>query len=122
MNDDSIAAVARAAAERLTPDYGPQLSADVEAALHGPGSHGSGYVLEQYDPVALGSLIVGIAQLAYMFYANLKKKTPDTPPEVAARALREELRRHGDGTPDSDKIAEVIVAEVVYRAGGAKDD
>jgi hypothetical protein len=112
---DPVAAVARAAAERLAPDYGPRLKPDVEAALYtreaqrGP---------DQYiDPVSLGSLIVSIATLAWTIYSDLRKKTPDPAPEVAARTLRVELRQHTDDTPDSDKITDVIVTEIVNGAG-----
>ena len=118
--NDPVEAVARAAAERLTREYGPRLTAQVEAALYardtlrGP---------DQYiDPVALGSLIVSIATLAWTIYKDLRKKTSDLSPEVAARALRVELRRHTDGTPDSDKVTEVVVAEIVSGAGDTTEE
>jgi hypothetical protein len=71
---DPVSTGARAAAERLTPDFGPGLAADVEAALH---TRGSQQRPEQYfDPISLGALIVSIATLAWTIYTDLKKKTP----------------------------------------------
>ena len=58
-------------------------------------------------------------QLAAGRQADLRKKTSDPAPDVAARTLRVELRRHIDGTPDSDKITEVVVAEIVQGTGDA---
>lgn len=121
VTDDPIVTVARAAALRLTPEYGQWLVADVEATLYAPGSRGAGRDPEQYDWVSLGGLIVAIATLAYTVYADLKKQAPDTRPEVAARTLIVALRSHNDGTPDSDTITEVIVSEIVYGAVDARD-
>jgi hypothetical protein len=112
---DPVEAVARAAAERLTPEYGPRIEADVEAALYARGSQRGP---DQYiDPTALGSLIVSIATLAWTIYSELRRKTPDPKPEVAERTLRVQLRQHTDGTADSDKITEVVVAEIVNGTG-----
>jgi hypothetical protein len=53
---DPISAAARATAQRLVPEHGPRLSADVEAALR---ARGTDQRPGQYvDPVSLGSLIV----------------------------------------------------------------
>jgi hypothetical protein len=49
--------------------------------------------------VALAGLVVAIATLAWTIYNDLRKKTPNPAPEVAARTLRVELRRQGDGAP-----------------------
>jgi hypothetical protein len=118
--DDPVEAVARAAAERLTPEYGPRLKPQVEAALYARGTERGP---DQYiDPVALGSLIVSIATLAWTIYKDLRKKTPDPAPDAAARTLRVQLRQHTDGSPDSDKITEVVVAEIVGGAGGTPEE
>ena len=77
---DPITLVARAAAQRLEAEARPGLIAEVEAALAAretPVTPPPQYV----DPVALASLIVGIASLAWTIYADLKKRT-------AARRLR----------------------------------
>jgi hypothetical protein len=65
---------------------------------------------------------VCIATLAWTIYNDLRKKTPRPAPDVAARTLRVELRRHTDGTPDSDKVTEVVVAEIVGGAGGTPEE
>jgi hypothetical protein len=118
--DDPVEAVARAAAERLTSEYGPRLTAQVEAALYARGSERGP---EQYiDPAVLGSLIVSIATLAWTIYQDLRKKTPDPVPDVAERTLRVQLRQHTDGTPDSDKVTEVVVTEIVGGAGGTPEE
>jgi hypothetical protein len=36
--------------------------------------------------------------------------------------LRIQLRQHTDDTPDSDKITEVVVAEIVSGAGGTPEE
>jgi hypothetical protein len=111
---DPVSAGARAAAERLTPDYGPGLAADVEAALHTRG-------LEQrperyFDPVSVGSLIVSIATLAWTIYTDLKKKTSSPAPDVVARTVRVELRKQGDTAVPPGQIADVVVTEVIKAA------
>jgi hypothetical protein len=110
MDDDAVAAVARAAAQRLAPEYGSRLAADVEAALY---TRGSSRGPEQYDPVAIAGVIVAIATLAWTIYRDLRKEKPETSSEVAERTLRVELRKYGDDSPDSDKITEVIITEIV---------
>ena len=113
--NDPVGAIAQAAARRLTPEYGPRLQSEVEAALYARDAERRP---DQYlDPVTLGSLIVSTATLAWTIYNDLRKKAPDPPPDVAARTLRVELTRHTDTTPNSDKVTEVIVAEIVSGAG-----
>jgi hypothetical protein len=110
--DDPVGEIARAAAERLTPEYGEWLGAEVEAALYARvRTRGA----EQYviDPVALGTLIVAIATLAWTIYSDLRKKKPEVVPEVAERELRVELRRFGAGGPERDRVDEIIVTEIV---------
>jgi hypothetical protein len=112
---DPVSAGARAAAERLSPQYGPGLATDVEAALYTRG-------LEQrpdqyFDPVALGALIVSIATLAWTIYTDLKKKTPAPAPEVVARTVRVELSSRSDaGATSPGQITDVIVTEVIKAA------
>jgi hypothetical protein len=112
---DPISDGARAAAERLTPEYGPGLAADVEAALH---TRGSEQRPERFfDPISLGALIVSIATLAWTIYTDLKTKTPSPAPDVVARTVRVELRRRGDtGPASSDQFTDVIVTEVIKAA------
>src|SRR5271169_1493680 len=109
--DDPVGDIARAAAERLTPEYGARLGAEVEAALY---ARGATRGPEQYiDPIALASLIVSIATLAWTIYSDLRKEKPEVAPEVAERELRVELRRFGEGGPERDRVDEIIVTEIV---------
>jgi hypothetical protein len=88
---DPVEAVARAAAERLTPDYGPRLKTDVEAALYARGSERGP---DQYiDPVALGSLIVSIATLAWRSSWPRSSTERATNPAERARFTRCLMRR-----------------------------
>ena len=114
---DPVSDAARAAAERLTPDYGPGLAADVEAALH---ARGSAQRPERYfDPISLGALIVSIATLAWTVYSDLRKKTSSPAPDVVARTVRVELRKQaGDAAPPG-QITEVVVTEVIKAARDA---
>jgi hypothetical protein len=116
--NDPVSVGARAAAERLTPQYGPELAADVEAALH---THGAPQRPERYlDPVSLGALIVSIATLAWTIYTDLKKQTPSPAPDVVARTVRVELSKRGDDGPASPgQITEVVVTEVINAATGS---
>ena len=109
---DPITAGARAAAQRLAPQYGPGLAADVEAALHTRD-------LEQrperyFDPITLAALIVSIATLAWTIYTDLKTKTPSPAPDVVARTVRVELRKRGNADLASpEQITDVVVTEVI---------
>ena len=115
MTDDLVTAAARSAADRLAAQYGPQLAAEVESALH---ARGTEHRPEQYfDPVSMGSLIVSIASLAWTIYAGLRAKTPNPTPDVLARAVRVELRTRGDAASSSqDKVADVVVTEIIRAA------
>jgi hypothetical protein len=110
MDDDPVEAIARAAAKRLAPEYGPRLEVDVEAALYARDSERGP---EQYDPVSVGILLVSIATLAWMIYSDHRKKAPGAAPEVVERTVRTELRRQVDATPESARISEVVVTEIV---------
>jgi hypothetical protein len=112
---DPIAAAARAAAEQLAAEHGPNLAADVEAALH---TRGMAQRPDQFlDPVSLGILIVAIATLAWTIYSDQRKKTPEPSPGVVARHVRVELRKHNDSSrQDTDRITEIIVTEIIQAA------
>ena len=110
--DDPVGDIARAAAERLAPEHGERLRAEVEAALY---ARGATRGAEQYvvDPIALASLIVAIATLAWTIYSDLRKEKPDIAPQVAERELRVELRRFAGQGPERDTVDEIIVTEIV---------
>jgi hypothetical protein len=111
---DPVADGARAAAERLTLDYGPGLAPDVEAALHarGPEQRPDQF----FDPISLGALIVSIATLAWTVYTDLKKETANPAPDVVARTVRVELRKMDVTHPASQEITDVVVTEVLNAA------
>lgn len=115
---DPITVASRASAEQLAADYGPGLAADVEIALHAqrtaqrPGQY--------IDPASLGSLIVAIATLAWTIYTDLKRKTPDQPPEALARQIsihingNEHRTRPGD---EDGRITSIVITEIIQAAG-----
>ncbi len=114
MTSDAVEEIARGAARRLAAEYGPQLETDVEAALY---DRGGSRGIEQYDPVSVASLIVGIAQLAWMIYSDHRKK----PRDVVERTLRTELRHQVDISPNSIQITDVIIQEIVQRMPDDQD-
>ena len=113
MMTDPITNVARATAERLTPEYGPALAAEVEAALRNAGKDKRP---DQYfDPASLGSLIVTIATLAWTVYRDLRTKTPEPSRDIVISQVRDELRsRNGPQPPDADRITQIILTEVIH--------
>ena len=77
---DPAADAARAAAAILAPDLGPNLPAEVEAAL---AARDTQQRPDRYlDPVSLASLIVAIATLAWTIYNDQRTHTPDPPPRL----------------------------------------
>ena len=112
---DPITAGARAAARRLTPEYGSGLVLEVEAALHARQEQPAEYFL---DPVSLGSLIVSVATLAWTIYADLRRRrTPDISPDVVARRVRVELANRDDtGLAPPVQLIDVVVTETMNAA------
>jgi hypothetical protein len=112
---DPISTVARAAAQRLEPETTPGLVAEVEAAL---ATRTSPSAPSQYvDPLALASLIVTIASLAWTVYGDLKKRTAQPAAEVVARTVRVTLRDTGQAAAP-DRIVDVVVTEAIRAAAG----
>jgi hypothetical protein len=109
-----VAAAARAAARELAPQYGPRLEAEVEAALHGAGEAGPP---QRYDPVAIGALIVAIAQLAYQIYSDRRDRGEKPSPDTLSRTVRVEYRREHELTASGEKIIETISKEITTRGG-----
>jgi hypothetical protein len=109
---DPIADSARAAADRLAAELGPELVTDVEAELH---TRQATRRPDRYlDPISLGGLIVSVATLAWNVYTDLKSKTPSPAPDVVARTVRVELGPSEAATPQQrDRIIEIVVSETV---------
>lgn len=120
--DSAVRYAARATARRLAPHYGAELKAQVEAALRA--SEG-GESPDQFtlDPVALGSLIVSAASLAWTVYTDLRSRAPKPPGEENARReppsgeivqkVRDDHPPVSQVQPDEwAKIIEILVEEI----------
>ena len=121
--DSAVRYAARATARRLAPQYGAELKAQVEAALRA--SEG-GESPDQFtlDPVALGSLIVSAASLAWTVYTDLRSRAPKPPGEENARReppkgeidekVRDDHLPVNQVQPDEGaKIIEILVEEII---------
>ena len=112
---DPAADAARSAAVILAPDLGPNLPAEVEAAL---AARDTQQRPDRYlDPVSLAILIVAIATLAWTIYNDQRKHTPEPPPESIARQVRITLRDQ-DTTlpPGTERITEIVATEIIRQA------
>ena len=111
--NDPVGIAARAAAQHLQAEAGPGLVAEVEAVL---ATRESPSAPPQYaDPIALASLIVAIASLAWTVYTDLRKRTARPTADVVARTVR--VIRHDQGQADApDRIVEVVVTETIRTA------
>jgi hypothetical protein len=111
--DDAVARSARAAARQLAHEQGPWLLDEVEVALHG-GQHPQQYA----DPVALGSLIVSIASLAWTIYQDLRTRTSAPSPHVISRRIRLELPdNRAAPAAQRDQVISIVVNEITNEAG-----
>lgn len=103
---------ARAAAQRLERENNPGLRAEVEAVL---AARQTGSAAPRYaDPVALASLIVSIASLAWTVYADLRKQTHHPSADKVAGEVQNTMDDSGQQAPDH--IVDVVVAEVIRAA------
>jgi len=109
---DPAADAARSAATILAPDLGPNLPAEVEAAL---AARDTEQRPDQYiDPVSLAGLIVSIATLAWTIYNDQRHRTPDPPPSSIARQVRITLRDQDTSLPPgTEHITEVVATEII---------
>ncbi|HEX4806104.1 MAG TPA: hypothetical protein VFU94_09400 [Conexibacter sp.] len=109
--NEVIAGASRAAAARLADELGRELPGSVEAALHAkPTAAPASYA----DPVALGTLIVAVAQLAWSVWTERRRATPEPPPAVVERAVRVELREADTLDPAlRDRVVAVVVDELI---------
>src|SRR5690348_6905661 len=96
---DPAADAARSAAAILALDLGPNLPAEVEAAL---AARDTQHRPDRYlDPVSLASLIVAIASLAWTIYSDQRKRSHAADPQSStiARQVRITLREHDTPLP-----------------------
>lgn len=114
--DPLTASVAMKAARQLAVQFGlPRLPLDVEAALHS--REGTPQPGRFVDPVALASLIVSIAGLAWQIYSDKKKEGEKPNRDTLARIVRIRRRESSDLTGAEEKIIEVVAAEIIKAAG-----
>jgi hypothetical protein len=116
---DPVEDAARSAAVILATELGPNLPAEVEAALytreHGDRRPG------QYDPLAIAglatgaaSLIVAIAQLAQAILSDRRARTTGSSPDSITRQVRISLRERDLLVPaGTDRITDVVVTEII---------
>ena len=111
---DDERALAQAATRRLSAEMPAGFPEAVEAALAAP--EGSGSVSKTYDPatvIALGALLVSIAQFAWTIYADLRKQTQKPDREVLARRIRLRLEESGQsGGEHSHRMVEAVIEEI----------
>jgi hypothetical protein len=116
MIDDVAAEAARAASAELGPQYGPRLEAEVETAIYANGADPAGErkAPDQYfDPVALGALIVSIAQFGYQVYKDQKKKGHRSTRDDIAQAIRIQRRKRTDLTGEEIELIEIVSAKII---------
>ena len=63
--------------------------------------------------VAIGSLIVSIAALAWQIYTDHRKKEPNSSRKVGERVLRNEIRHEFEATPTTLRITEVVIDHIL---------
>ncbi len=111
--NDPVGTAARAAAQQLQAEAGPGLVAEVEAVL---ATRESPSAPPQYvDPIALASLIVAIASLAWTVYTDLKKRTAQPAAEVVTRTIRVTRQDQGQAAAPNH-VVEVVVTETIRAA------
>jgi hypothetical protein len=116
MTDDPVAAAARAAAQRLSGEYGPRLTVGVEAALYD--RDGERRPDSYFDPVELGSFLVSAAALAWQIYDSRRKKGEKPTPPALSREVRVRLREHSDLNGTQEMMIEVVATEITKAAEG----
>ena len=112
MTEMAVRRAARAAARRLADELDPGLRTHVEAALQAGDADARP---QQYaDPVALGSLIVSAAGLAWTIYKDLREKAPKPTPNVIVKHVELELPV-SDPVPPTQRarVIEVVVEEIL---------
>jgi hypothetical protein len=123
---DPAAEAARSAAVILAPDLGRNLPAEVEAAL--AARAGQQRPERFFDPVSVGTLIVSVATLAWTIYNDQRNRAREQKTELSpaaheqeadsvTRQVRIKLRESDEILPPgTDRIAEVVVTEIIRQA------
>ncbi len=106
MTTDPIGRIARAAARRLAETHGAALEPQVEAALY---ARARDQRPTQYlDPLALGSLIVSVATLAWTVITDWPPRTPHPTRKDVAHRVKD---KRGINDPSADEVIDVVVDE-----------
>ncbi|HEX4833957.1 MAG TPA: hypothetical protein VH478_23025 [Trebonia sp.] len=89
--------------------------AEVEAAI---GADGGEEVSrgQYFDPVAVGALIVAIAQFGYQVYTDRRSQGQKPTRESIAQAIRVERRKHSDLTGDETEVIEIVARQIIERS------
>lgn len=107
-------ALAQAAAKRLSAEMPAGFPEAVEAALAAPKAPGA--QPKTYDSgtvIALGALLVSIAQFAWTIYTDLRKQTPKPDREVLARRIRLRLGENSQsGGEHTHHMVEAVIEEI----------
>jgi hypothetical protein len=118
---EPIEQCARAAAQRLTSEFGPRgdrrrrSGATYEGAFPRPERY--------FDPVSLGGLTVSIATLAWTIYKDIRKTAPRPSHEVLARRIRVQLSDADELDPAKrDRIIDVVVEEALQTPTADHED
>ena len=120
MMDIAVRRTARATARRLA-EFDPRLRTQVEEALQ---AHDTDARPQQYtDPIALGSLIVSAAGLAWTIYKDQHEKAPKPTTKVIITQVELKLPA-SDPVPPAQRarIIEVVVEEILDNASSPTGD
>lgn len=111
--NNQVTQIARATAEQLAIDWDqPVIVDDVEAELHDRGN--GRRPVDYLDPVALGGLIVSIANLAWLIYTDRRKAKKSTSPSELTAAVVAELPESDTVTAqDRERVITIIVTETI---------
>jgi hypothetical protein len=110
--DPEAEALARRAAERLAPQLGADLPANVEAVLQGAAG-----APQRYEPatlIALAALVLNIVKFAWDLHKDLRAAAAPPPSQdVVARRIRLEVPLpNGTTTAQRDQVIAVVVDEL----------
>lgn len=108
-SNEVVARVARATAKKMARQYGRHLESEVEAALFSVDN--SEPPAQYIDPIAIGSLIVSVAALAYQVYSDHKKEKNRPTSDFIARTIKRQ--RSIEITDIELKVIDTVSAEII---------
>jgi hypothetical protein len=110
--EEVLTVAARAAAGRLAGQYGAMVEVEVETALRDTRSP------EQFlDPVAVGTLIVTAAGVAWGIFKDVKRRGEAIKSDQIVKQVRVRVMLpKGVSSAQGDQIVEVVLDEVIAAA------